>query len=83
MQEDPVDVNQEERFLNWWGIFLIVLGVTILALQNIWIAIGVVMVVVGNNYRMIAVIRAGMRHLTETTIAALTRLAEAFQRPRE
>lgn len=78
MEQDEVDINREDRFLNWWGIFLIILGVVILAVQGIWIALGVILVVVGNNCRLISVIRAGMRHLSSTTVASIKRLGELF-----
>lgn len=74
MQDNDVEVNEEERFLNWAGLFLIVVGVIILFFQGPWIAVGVTAVVVGNNYRLVSVIRAGMRHMANTTVASLLRL---------
>lgn len=68
------DVNREERYLNWIGLLLICAGVFILLLVNVWVAVGVIFVVVGNNYRQISVLRAGMRHLAKTTVESFSSL---------
>lgn len=66
--------REEDKYLNWWGMVLIALGVVVLAFQNIWIAVGVIMVVIGNNCRLVSVIRTGMRHLADTTVESMRRL---------